>query len=143
MNKEEAIAKAIELLTTFTVDGRGNPKRLSVAAIRRITGLSDKAMRKLKRELVNGLEANVYRKRQASTKKDMAGKDMKRSSFTDKQRHAAEMYVLSRVGKCTDGMAELEREVATNLGSKPVYGRNTTCSLAKVKVGFIPNSERN
>lgn len=134
MNKEEAIAKAIELLTTFTVDGRGNSKRLSVAAIRRITGLSNKAMRKLKCELANG---------QAPTKKDMAGKDMKRSSFTDKQRHAAEMYVLSRVGKCTDGMAELEREVATNLGSKPVYDRNTTCSLAKVSAGFIPRSERN
>jgi hypothetical protein len=56
-------------------------------------------------------------------------------------RHEAEMYVLSRVGKCTDAFAEVEREAYSGL--EPVsYARDMTRTLAKVSV-HVPIKERN
>lgn len=56
--------------------------------------------------------------------------------------HEAKLYVLSKIGKCTDGFARFEQEVNQKL--QPItYERDTTSKLAKVRPGFIPYSERN
>lgn len=58
-------------------------------------------------------------------------------------RRDAQLYVLSILGKCTDGFVDVEKKLLPVLYEKPTYGRDTKSALAKVKAGFIPYSERN
>lgn len=57
------------------------------------------------------------------------------------KRHAAEMYVLSRVGKCTDGFAEVERQYAWLGQSSSNYGRKE--AKPYYLGAFVPRGERN
>lgn len=61
-----------------------------------------------------------------------------------RDRREAELYILSKLGKCTDSFADWEKYVNEVLlpNAKEDYKRDTTSPLSKIKV-FVPPSERN
>lgn len=65
--------------------------------------------------------------------------DIKSDADLEEKRRRAQLYVLSRVGKCTDGFAEVERGIGIMLGALPPIERRQTNPW---KSYFIPNSER-
>lgn len=73
--------------------------------------------------------------------KKVRGKmEIKSEIDLEEKRRQAELYVLSRVGKCTDGFADVEKGVGQMLAALPLIERRQT---HKWKSYFIPNSERN
>lgn len=59
----------------------------------------------------------------------------------DDKRHAAEMYVLSRVGKCTDDFAEIERSMYSYFDRQADYGHREAKPF--YLGAFVPRNERN
>lgn len=123
---------------TFQISRKRRNQRVSDQLTQDITNLiagklKNQSMSSIAREL--NLSLHVIRYVRDNMKKEQTTKSRD-------LRRAAELYVLSKVGKCTDAFADFEKNVHETLA--PVtYERNMKQSLAKLSAGFIPSSERN